>query len=357
MIWTAGRRGGSVSCRTHPRASTSRTKSPARRIWTPTGAGSRRRTTVTSGHRPWWWPAGRPTASVTGCGSLRGDGRGSMMRPGVMHRFTTAAGCWVPGPRHLRPVYAPALVAWVGGPGGGVAVGVGANVGWFPLAPREVYVPGYHVSPNYVRNVNITNTTIVNNTYITNVYQNNVTNIHYVNNTAGAVTAVPQNVFTSGQRVGGHLGRLPAAALAGTAVTAAPPAIVPSRQSVLGANAGRSVARPPAALASRPVVARTPPPRAPVPFDRQVAAIRQNGGRPLARADLARLQPATPVAPVRVIAGGAAGVRAGAPAHGPDGARPGNSATATRPGSSAPAPSAGGQAPSFADRERVLQNN
>jgi len=268
-----------------------------------------------------------------------------------------SAWCWVPGPRHLRPVYAPALVAWVGGPGGGVAVGVGANVGWFPLAPREVYVPGYHVSPNYVRNVNITNTTIVNNTYITNVYQNNVTNIHYVNNTAGAVTAVPQNVFTSGQRVGGHVVRLPAAALAGAAVTSAPPRIVPSRQSVLGVNAGRSVARPPAALLSRPVVARTPPPRAPVPFDRQVAAIQQNGGRPLARAELARLQPATPVAPVRVIAGGAAAVRAGAPAHGPDGARPGNSATATRPGSSAPAPSAGGQAPSFADRERVLQNN
>src|SRR5947208_4367881 len=268
-----------------------------------------------------------------------------------------SARCWVPGPRHLRPVYAPALVAWVGGPGGGVAVGVGANVGWFPLAPREVYVPGYHVSPNYVRNVNITNTTIVNNTYITNVYQNNVTNIHYVNNTAGAVTAVPQNVFTSGQRVGGHVVRLPAAALAGTAVTAAPPAIVPSRQSVLGANAGRSVARPPAALLSRPVVARTPPPRAPVPFDRQVAAIQQNGGRPLARVDLARLQPATPVAPVRVIAGGAAGVRAGAPARGPGGARSGNAATPTRPGASAPAPSAGRQAPSFADRERVLQNS
>jgi len=125
-----------------------------------------------------------------------------------------SAWCWVPGPRRVRPVYAPALVAWVGGPAGGVSVGFGANVGWFPLAPREVYVPGYHVSPTYVRNVNITNTTIVNNTYITNVYQNSVTNIHYVNNTSGAVTAVPHTVFTSGQRVGGHVVRLPAAALA-----------------------------------------------------------------------------------------------------------------------------------------------
>jgi hypothetical protein len=267
-----------------------------------------------------------------------------------------SAWCWVPGPRRLRPVYAPALVAWVGGPVGGVSVAFGAHVGWFPLAPREVYVPGYHVSPAYVRNVNVTNTTIVNNTYITNVYQNNVTNIHYVNNTAGAVTAVPQNVFTSGQRVGGHTVHLPAEVLA-RAATAAPPAIVPIHQSVLGPNAGRAIARPPAALVSRPVVARTPPPRAPVPFDRQVAAIQQNGGRPLARADLARLQPATPVAPVRIIAAGGAAVGAGALPHGSGTTRPSNPALPTRPAASAPPASAGAQAPSFADRERVLQNS
>ena len=267
-----------------------------------------------------------------------------------------SAWCWVPGPRRLRPVYAPALVAWVGGPAGGVSVGFGANVGWFPLAPREVYVPGYHVSPTYVRNVNITNTTIVNNTYITNVYQNNVTNMRYANNTAGAVTAVPQNVFTSGQRVGGHTVHLPAEVMA-RAATAAPPAIVPIHQSVLGPNAGRAVARPPAGLVSRPVVARTPPPRAPVPFDRQVAAIQENGGRPLARADLARLQPAAPVAPVRIIAAGGAAVSAGALAHGSGTGRPSNPALPTRPGASAPPASTGAQAPNLADRERVLQNS
>ena len=268
-----------------------------------------------------------------------------------------SAWCWVPGPRRLAPVYAPALVAWVGGPAGGVSVAFGAHVGWFPLAPREVYVPGYHVSPTYVRNVNITNTTIVNNTYITNVYQNSVTNIHYVNNKPAAVTAVPQNVFTSGQRVGGHAVRLPPAVLAGAPVAAAPPALVPTHQSVLGPNAGRAVARPPAALVSRPVVARTPPPRAPVPFERQVQAIQQNGGRPLARAELARLQPATPVAPVRLIAAGGAAVGAGAPAHGAGAARPGNPATPQRPGAAAPPASAGAQAPNLADRERVLQNS
>lgn len=67
--------------------------------------------------------------------------------------------CWVPGTYVRRPVYAPALVAWVGGPQVSVGVSVGPRrppvVGWFPLGPREVYVPGYRVSPGYVRNVNI----------------------------------------------------------------------------------------------------------------------------------------------------------------------------------------------------------
>src|ERR1700720_1032858 len=85
--------------------------------------------------------------------------------------------------------------------------------------------------------------------------------------------------------------------------------------------------RPPAALVSRRVVARPPPPRAPVPFDRQVQAIQQNGGRPLARADLARLQPPTPVAPVRLVAAGGAVVGAGALAHGAGSARPSNPPT------------------------------
>jgi hypothetical protein len=63
---------------------------------------------------------------------------------------------WSPGQRVRRPVYAPALVGWVGGPRFNLSINVGGgqNVGWFPLAPREVYVPSYRVSPRYVRHVN-----------------------------------------------------------------------------------------------------------------------------------------------------------------------------------------------------------
>src|SRR5262252_4633526 len=86
---------------------------------------------------------------------------------------------WVPGPITVRPVYAPALVVFVGGAGG-------ANVAWFPLGPREVYVPSYRVSRDYVTRVNVSNT-VVNTTTITNIYNtqinSNTTNITQVNYT------------------------------------------------------------------------------------------------------------------------------------------------------------------------------
>jgi hypothetical protein len=60
---------------------------------------------------------------------------------------------WVPGVIVPRPIYAPALVAWFGSPG--VTISVGAPIGWFPLGPREVYVPPYRYSPRYLRVINV----------------------------------------------------------------------------------------------------------------------------------------------------------------------------------------------------------
>jgi hypothetical protein len=202
-------------------------------------------------------------------------------------------------------VYAPALVAWVGGPhlSASVTVGGGAGVAWFPLGPREVYIPAYHGSETYVRNVNVTNTTIVNNTYITNVVRDNGSNVRYLNASApGAITAVPDRVFAGAQPVSSHIMRFNSAELA-TLQAGAPPAVVPVRQSVLGAGAaaGARVRPPPPALVSRPVVARTPPPPAVVSFDRQREAIRANGGRPLAPAQMAQIEPHPAPAPVRSL--------------------------------------------------------
>ena len=64
---------------------------------------------------------------------------------------------WVPGAYVQRPVYAPALVGWVGGSGWGVSVQIGGpTVGWVPLAPREVYRPPHRHTPRYVERVNPT---------------------------------------------------------------------------------------------------------------------------------------------------------------------------------------------------------
>ena len=64
--------------------------------------------------------------------------------------------CWIPPQRDVRPIYAPALVAFVGGAELGAAVGLQsqAPVGWFPLGPREPYVPSYVADPNYYRRIN-----------------------------------------------------------------------------------------------------------------------------------------------------------------------------------------------------------
>ncbi len=211
---------------------------------------------------------------------------------------------WVPGPVEVRPVYAPALVVFVGGGGG-----FGGNMGWFPLGPREVYVPSYHVSQGYVNRVNVSNTT-VNVTQVTNVYNTTIVNkttvinnVTYVNkNVSGAVTAVSQQAFTSGQPVSRVAVRVNAREIAGAPVNARA-VVAPTSNSVLGvhANTANRVAAPPAAVANRSVVAKVTPPPRPVSFAAQQQAMAAHPGQPIARQDLARLRPAnTPTAQPQV---------------------------------------------------------
>jgi hypothetical protein len=63
---------------------------------------------------------------------------------------------WVPPQREARPVYAPALVAFVGGVelAATLADRRNAPVGWFPLGPREVYVPAYTTNRDYYQRIN-----------------------------------------------------------------------------------------------------------------------------------------------------------------------------------------------------------
>ncbi len=210
---------------------------------------------------------------------------------------------WVPCPprtvavAYVRPVYAPALVAWVGGPHFAVGVGVGAgvNVGWFPLGPREVFVPSYHVSRTYVNNVNISNTTVnqtvVNNYYNTTVINKNVTNVRYVNQSvSGAVTATSGQNFTSARPVANNMIRVNEREIASAPVAVSAPSVVPPKQAVIGAGASTNI-RPPAAVVNRAVVAKVAPPPPPPAFEKQQAAVQANQGRPISMSESRQLQP------------------------------------------------------------------
>ena len=61
---------------------------------------------------------------------------------------------WVPGRFAARPVYAPALVVFLGGGETQFAFGGGPAVGWYPLAPGEAWYPWYRTSPRYVSAAN-----------------------------------------------------------------------------------------------------------------------------------------------------------------------------------------------------------
>ena len=175
--------------------------------------------------------------------------------------------CWVPGPVVVRPVYAPALVAFIGGVG--ISIGGGPGVGWFPLAPGEVYIPYYRGSRGYVQRINVTNT-VVNVTRVTNVYndyhsnERNVTNITYANRRVNnGVTLVSRDTFVNARPVQRNLGRYDARQLVEAPIERSVQ-VQPVRTSVMGAGAPARF-KPPQAVINRRVVAtqRPAPPRQP----------------------------------------------------------------------------------------------
>ena len=231
------------------------------------------------------------------------------------------AWAWVPGPVQERAVYAPALVVFLGG-----AQFQGGTVGWFPLAPREVYQPTYRVSHGYFDYINRSNAVIAPAT-ITNIYNTHVTNItnvtnvinvtnapriNYVNrDVTGAVVAVPMQAFAQSQSVARVAVSLQRDAAMHAAV-AQMAAVMPVVQSVRGGAPEASV-RPPES--DRRVIARTAPPTQPIAF---VSQQPQPAGKAAASVDdLRRVAPkpvvAMELAPqVRVVNSTAAPVVNGA---------------------------------------------
>ncbi len=119
---------------------------------------------------------------------------------------------WIPGGGvgRPRPVYAPALVTFLGvGAVAGIGIGAalaGGRVGWLPLGPREPFHPWYRASDRYFRQVNVT--------HVTNftTINRNVTINNFVNRRAA--TVVPSSAMTASRPVASSFQRVDPAQLA-----------------------------------------------------------------------------------------------------------------------------------------------
>lgn len=236
---------------------------------------------------------------------------------------------WLPGPLVPAPIYTPALVAFLGGPGFTIGIGAGL-VGWFPLGPGEPFSPWYHYDAEYLRAVNITN--IRNVTNITNI--TNINNVNYKYRTVAA-TAISARAFSSAQPVAHNVVKVRPEQLAKAQVIPHPP-VNPTRSAVAS---GKPVKAPPvrphpvvASVRARPggptadvkrappgtrgrdvpaqrtelptrpeaprwVTRRTPPP-SPVPFADARRAMMAHPGRPLEPAQLGDVRARRPVRPM-----------------------------------------------------------
>ncbi|MGC2697075.1 MAG: DUF6600 domain-containing protein [Candidatus Angelobacter sp.] len=152
---------------------------------------------------------------------------------------------WVPGTVvvGVRPIYAPALVAFVGGPNANVQV-------WFPLGPRDPFFPWYHHSDVYLRQVNVTNVR-VNIVNVINV--RNVNNIHYAYQRV-APTAVSTEAFRGSRPVAREIVRVDAEQI-GRARVIPHPEIHPDVQAV---HAGTPQAHPPVEQTRPRIESRAP---------------------------------------------------------------------------------------------------
>jgi hypothetical protein len=150
---------------------------------------------------------------------------------------------WVPGRMGPHPVYAPALVAFVG------SAGAKGSVAWFPLAPGEPFQPGYAVSPLYISSVNRNIVLTANPDYR---WQHK----------PEALTAISTDDFQRGKPL--RAGWLRVAANMLTQAQVVPPPPMPGRGGITDHARTVQQARvtPPAAADARQVVANAAPARA-----------------------------------------------------------------------------------------------
>lgn len=67
--------------------------------------------------------------------------------------------CWAPGRRIARPVWAPALVGWIGGSNWNLSFTSGGHrhrpaQGWYPLSPHDEFIPYYVARRDHLKRIN-----------------------------------------------------------------------------------------------------------------------------------------------------------------------------------------------------------
>jgi hypothetical protein len=132
-------------------------------------------------------------------------------------------------------------VIFVGG--SGWAPDRGEGIGWFPLGPREVYIPSYTVSATYVQRINIAYAININ---VQVIEKYNPDRAVYANRSAPrALTVVPRDVFVQSRPAGRA-----AISLSSAEVTRAPlmgitARVAPQRESIIAKPAARQAPVPP----------------------------------------------------------------------------------------------------------------
>jgi hypothetical protein len=206
--------------------------------------------------------------------------------------FHTARWVWIPGTIVVRPLYAPALVVFVGGSGWRPDAGEG--IGWFPLGPREVYIPPYHVSTKYVQRINVAH---VGTLTVQTIERFNADQVIYINRTVPrALTFVPHDVFVGSRPAAGGMLSVSSTEIMRAPLMGMTARVAPQRESVnvRPITPGVPVARPSPDLMKRRVYSRTAPPPSQVPFSARQPSLTANPGRPLDAEALLRLQRSRP---------------------------------------------------------------
>ncbi|MBW8271087.1 DUF6600 domain-containing protein, partial [Caldovatus aquaticus] len=239
----------------------------------------------------WTWVDERPWGYVT-------SHYGRWVQIGEAWAWAPAPVVVVAEPAYVvapRPVWAPALVAFVGGVAiGAAAAGWARPVAWIPLGPREPYYPWYRCSPAYVRNVNLRYVTNI--TQVTNTWNQVIVNRRAVGQAPGpgappggipgldprrlanrrAAIAVPAETLIGARPVRPAAQRLDPGTLGGVPAPIGAPPVPPARQTP--GVTPRTAQRLGAPLPDAPGVGG--PPRAPGPPPARHAALLGRGTPP-----------------------------------------------------------------------------